>query len=264
MMDMKTMKNIFNILLLGLMVTTVCSCNDEIEYSPGEPSPFAESKVFFSKDNAYDLILGVYDTEVTFFLERTDASSALSVPLEASGYDQNVFTVPASVEFAAGETKKEVKIQVKNMEVFTDYSLKKIAIPSELVNPYKDFSAISLNVLKEDYVPFAKGMYTSNFFGDEWEMVLEYSALLDLYRFQDLYVEGYDFLFKWDGGETMTMQPANIETGYVHPSYGMVTAKTVATKYFADSETLAFQYNWTVSAGSFGSYTEYFEMTEKY
>ena len=52
MMDMKTMKNIFNILLLGLMVTTVCSCNDEIEYSPGEPSPFAESKVFFSKDNA--------------------------------------------------------------------------------------------------------------------------------------------------------------------------------------------------------------------
>ena len=84
MMDMKTMKNIFNILLLGLMVTTVCSCNDEIEYSPGEPSPFAESKVFFSKDNAYDLILGVYDTEVTFFLERTDASSALSVPLEAS------------------------------------------------------------------------------------------------------------------------------------------------------------------------------------
>jgi hypothetical protein len=27
---------------------------------------------------------------------------------------------------------------------------------------------------------------------------------------------------------------------------------------------MAFQYNWTVSAGSFGSYVEYFEMTEKY
>ena len=144
---MKTMKYIVSILLLGLIATTVCSCNDEIEYSPGEPSPFAESKVFFSKDNAYDLILGVYDTEVTFFLERTDASSALSVPLEASGYDQNIFIVPASVEFAAGETKKEVKIQVKNMEVFTDYSLKKIAIPSELVNPYKDYSQENVSAL---------------------------------------------------------------------------------------------------------------------
>ena len=261
---MKTMKNILGILLLGLITTVVSSCNDDINYSPGEPSPFAESKVFFSKDNVYDVILGVYDTEVTFFLERTDASSALSVALEADGYDENIFTVPASVEFAAGETKKEVKIQVKNMEVFTDYSLKKIAIPSELVNPYKDYSAISLNVLKEDYVPFAKGMYTSNFFEDQWEMVLEYSALLDLYRFQDLYVEGYDFFFKWDGGETMTMDPVNITTGYVHPTYGMITAKTQATQYDAESQTMAFKYNWTVSAGSFGSYVEYFEITEKY
>ena len=264
MMDMKTMKNIFSILLLGVITTVVSSCNDDINYSPGEPSPFAESKVFFSKDNVYDLILGVYDTEVSFFLERTDASSALSVALKAEGYDENIFTVPASVEFAAGETKKEVKIQVKNMEVFTDYSLKKIAIPSELVNPYKDYSAISLNVYKEDYVPFAKGMYTSNFFEDEWEMVLEYSELLDLYRFQDLYVEGYDFFFKWDGGETMTMDPVNITTGYVHPTYGMITAKTQATQYDAESQTMAFKYNWTVSAGSFGSYVEYFEMTEKY
>ena len=261
---MKTMKNILGILLLGLITTVVSSCNDDINYSPGEPSPFAESKVFFSKDNVYDVILGVYDTEVTFFLERTDASSALSVALEADGYDENIFTVPASVEFAAGETKKEVKIQVKNMEVFTDYSLKKIAIPSELVNPYKDYSAISLNVLKEDYVPFAKGMYTSNFFEDQWEMVLEYSEILGLYRFQDLYVEGYDFFFKWDGGETMTMDPVNITTGYVHPTYGMITAKTQATQYDAESQTMAFKYNWTVSAGSFGSYVEYFEITEKY
>ena len=39
---MKAMKNILSILFLGLIATTVCSCDDEIDYSPGEQSPFAE------------------------------------------------------------------------------------------------------------------------------------------------------------------------------------------------------------------------------
>jgi hypothetical protein len=72
-------------------------------------------------------------------------------------------------------------------------------------------------------------------------------------------------LFKWDGGETMTMQPANTPTGYVHPSYGMVTAKSQVTKYDAESQTLMFQYSFTIPDGrTFGSYVESFGMTEKY
>lgn len=261
---MKNIKNILGILLLGLIATTVCSCDDEINYSPGEPSPFAESKVFFAKDNVYDHILGISDTEVSFFLERTDANGALTVDLTAEGYDPEIFIVPASVEFAAGETKKEVKIQVNNMEMFTNYSLKKISIPADLVNPYKDYSAISLNVYKEDYAPYAKGVYTSTFFGDEWEQLLEYSQILDTYRFSDLYVEGYDFFFTWDGGTTMKLKTTDTATGYVHPSYGMVTARAVATLYDAATETMKFQYNWIVSAGSFGAYVESFAITEKY
>lgn len=261
---MKAMKNILSILFLGLIATTVCSCDDEIDYSPGEQSPFAESKVFFSKDNVYDHILGFSDSEVSFFLERTDASSALTVDLTAEGYDPAIFSVPASVEFAAGETKKEVKIQVSNMEMFTDYSLKKIAIPADLVNPYKDYSAISLNVYKEDFAPYAKGVYTSTFFEDEWEQVLEYSPMLDTYRFSDLYVSEYDFFFTWDGGSTMTLKTTDTATGYVHPSYGMVTARAIATLYDPSTDTMKFQYNWIVSAGSFGAYIESFVITERY
>lgn len=261
---MKTMRNILSILFLGFIATAVCSCNDEIDYTPGEPSAISESKVFFSEDNVYDFILGVSDSEVSIFLERTDASGALKVDLLAEDYDAAIFSVPSSVEFAAGETKKEIKIQVNNMEMFTNYSLKKLSIPSELVNPYKDYSAVSLNAYKEDYAPFAKGMYTSNFFGDQWEQVLEYSPILGLYRFSDLYVTDYDFLFTWDGASTVKMQTAKTQTGYVHPSYGMVTAQFQASKYVEETQTLMFQYAWTVSAGSFGSYVETFAITEKY
>lgn len=261
---MKTMKNILSILLLGFITMTVCSCDDELNYSPGEPSACVDSKVFFSEDNVYDYILGVADNEVSFFLERTDASGSLKVDLLAEGYDETVFSVPASVEFAAGETKKEVKVQINNVEMFTTYTLKKIAIAPELVNPYKDYSAVSLNVYKEDYAPYAKGMYTSTFFGEEWEQVLEYSPILDLYRFSDLYATDYDFFFTWDGGATMTMQTTKTQTGYVHSTYGMITAEIQATKYDAENQTFKFQYKWTVSAGSFGSYVESFVVTEKY
>lgn len=261
---MKTMKNILSILFLGFIAMTVSSCNDEIDYTPGEPSAVTDSKVFFSKDNVYDFILGVYDNEISIFLERTDASGSLKVDLLAENYDAAVFSVPSIVEFAAGETKKEVKIQVNNVEMFTNYSLKKLSIPSELVNPYKDYMTVSVNVYKEDYAPFAKGMYTSTFFGDQWEQVLEYSSILNLYRFSDLYVADYDFLFTWDGASNVVMQTTKTQTGYKHPSYGMVTAEFQASKYVEETQTLMFQYKWTVSAGSFGSYVESFVITEKY
>ena len=71
-------------------------------------------------------------------------------------------------------------------------------------------------------------------------------------------------MFTWDGASTVKMQTTKTQTGYVDPKYGKVTAQFQASKYVEETQTLMFQYAWTVSAGSFGSYVETFAITEKY
>lgn len=69
-------------------------------------------------------------------------------------------------------------------------------------------------------------------------------------------------LAPWDGGAKFTCLVAKLPTGIVHPSYGMVTAECQNTAYREAEQTFLFQYKWTVSAGSFGSGIDSFEVTE--
>lgn len=69
-------------------------------------------------------------------------------------------------------------------------------------------------------------------------------------------------LAPWDGGAKFTCLVAKLPTGIVHPSYGMVTAECQNTAYREAEQTFLFQYKWTVSAGSFGSGVDSFEVTE--
>ena len=118
----------------------------------------------------------------------------------------------------------------------------------------------------DDYEPFLKGTYYSWFFKTTKEMTLEYSPSKELYRFKDCWVPGYHVTFRLDP-ETMEFEmTANFFTsGYVHPTYGMVTAEVYGggsyNSFDPTTMTFKFAYNWTVSAGSFGAGYDTFQIT---
>ena len=258
------MNKIFKLALCAVVALGFTACTEEVDYTPAQQSAVEDSQVYFMASNSSAPVMQKDDTSFSVLVGRANGGSAQSIPVIATNPNADIFTVPATIEFAAGETEKELVIQTSaKMELAKSYYLK-LEIPEEFVNPYKEqenHPILIMSVLKEDYEPYAVGTYTSNFFGSSWKQEMEYSPALDMYRFPDLWADGYDVEFNWDG-ETIKCAKTTVKSGYVHKKYGMCSATVEATAYREAQNAFLFQYKWTVSAGSFGSYVDQFILEE--
>ena len=123
---------IFMLATMALVSMGIASCSSDDDYAPGKPA--GSNDVYFTNEASQAIELTA--TSFTITLGRADAGSAISVPL-VQRQVASVFTVPATAEFAAGQTETEVTIQVSSdAEPFTDYQLR-LAIPEEYTSPYK-------------------------------------------------------------------------------------------------------------------------------
>lgn len=79
------------------------SCTaDAPEYTPAEPQ--ASPEVYFSlSDTELTYKVGESDTEITFPIYRTDDAAAASYPVTVTCSNANLFNLPATVDFEAGE-----------------------------------------------------------------------------------------------------------------------------------------------------------------
>jgi hypothetical protein len=267
-------------LVLGF---TACNKND-YEYEPGKEAATDNLALYF--DDEENLTLALADNEVEITLNRVDTEGELTVPLIVNTAPDFV-TVPETATFAAGEDKTTVKLTIgEGMEAFTKYLIK-ISIPEEYTQPYDEDSGspvYSFTITKEDFATVAKGVFTSTVaWKSSWENDLEFSNFLNLYRFPDLIASGTHIYFHFDmdaeGNQEFYFTDASgnhitkFSTGYIHPSYGEMTA-TVNEGYdmgydeFVDEETgqpvNEFYWVWkiTVSAGSFGENYQTYDVTE--
>lgn len=278
------MKKLFNNIFIALAVLALgfSSCTDECDYTPAKPSAVETNDYYFDAAQPASEILALTDSAYVVTVERVDATAEQTIEINAVA-DEDIFTIPETVTFAAGETKAEIVIALSDkMEPFKNYKFE-LSLPEEIVNPYKDDnnSLCIVSLMKEDYVPYAKAEYVWGFInGLSHEQEIEYSAMLNQYRMKapwadpvaaDLYVnyvgygaeDGQDVCFTINE-ETgaIVVSPASIKTGVVHPSYGSVTANFEAG--VVKEGALLFQYKWTVAAGSFGSYVDQVNINELY
>lgn len=260
------------------------ACSDDITR---EPSPIANpnsTNVYFSKENSSSPVLGINATSFDIKVSRGKADKEQTVSLLTENVYNGIFEIPSSVTFAAGEAQKSITINVKDMELMKSYHLA-INVDGEQTSLYskqiiingKDttvvYPRIELNVLKEDFAPYAKGTYSDLFFaaGDDyesWNATLEYSPSTKIYRFKSCWVDGYDVTFKWDGSAKVTMVGTTsgtfvyVATGSVHSKYGMIYAYYSGCTYDSATKKFTFPITWRVSAGSFGDYPDYFTITQ--
>lgn len=267
---MKTFRYIYGILMSFLAIATITSCSEEVEYTPASPAAVETSEYYFTSGTETAITIGTDDKTIVAEINRANTEGEATIDLIVANPNEKLFTIPTSVKFADGEATAEVVIEVSDdLEFFKDYQFS-LQIAEKYTNPYiaeNNNPKLHFTVQRDDYTPFAIGMYNSWFWEEEWEAVLQYSPSLDLYRFKGCWGYGYDVTLKLDP-ETLEfeMTADAFASGYVHPSYGMVTAEVYnkgAANYFdPETETFFFAYKWTVSAGSFGTGYDSFTVTE--
>lgn len=272
-----------NILFIAAAaILTFAACEKEPVYVPGNPTGDNDN-VYFSEMNAGSVVLAADANQFTVLVSREDSTSALSVPVDAWASVPELFTFPASVEFAAGQSTAEyVVTTASGIEMFKDYAVR-LSVSDEYTHAYDSldvYPRYAATVVKEDYVPYAEGMYFDLFFtGQGWPITLEYSAILDMYRLADVWAplgtgSTTDLTFSWDGAETVKMSADSYSTGVSYGNYGNVTVVsndeyygTIPAGWVSESavEGFIFDFKWTVSAGSFGTgYPQLYVMTEMY
>lgn len=267
-----------NIILMALAVAAFAACEKSVPYEPGAPMNLDNPNVYFSAYNSTKTVLASDATEFEVAILRDDVETALTLPLKSACPYEGLFTVPETVEFAAGVDSVSFKVQVSDkIEMFKDYQLY-ISIPEEYTHAYLPSETTGprfiANVVKEDYVPYADGYCLElALIGKAYERTMEYSALKEEYRIQDAWNGGTTLTFKWDGATNVTVEK-QYASGLTYGSYGPVTLKTEAAAFatipadYLGKELPAFEFQfwYTVSAGTLGTapFPYYFVPMKKY
>jgi len=272
------MKNISKILMsVGVLALMFTACSEDFpERTPSYLPEDGTMQVYFPKTNKSALEVETVDTTVSIMVSRVDSTSGATIGLTEVSDPDNVFTVPANIKFVPGQKNATVVVKFPLLTFFKKYTLE-IKLQESYTNPYTintiGTTSFILKVTQSDWVDYATGTYKSDFFEDEWAQTLKFSNLLKRYKFSNLWADGYDCSFTWDGSSVVvpigTVNSAGlfgIPTGYIHSKYGMVTAATdsssVVTFYTPETKTFKFEREWTVALGSFGFNSEYFTIEE--
>jgi hypothetical protein len=275
---MKIINKIGAIFLAIIALNVFVACDDEdIVRNPSPEANPNSNRVYFPEQTSEQLVLGIADTSAPITIAREVSDKALTVTLTIVGNE--AFSIPQTVSFDAGDSDTTFTLSVGEIELMKNY-LVILKIDESQTNPYDSlynvtkFSTLSLNILKEDFVPYADGTYASEFFEESWPATLEYSPATELYRFSDCWMPGYDVLFKWKGTEVSIQGTLNssgthiyLPTGYEHPSYGMISAyysQENINYYDEATKTFTFPITWIVSAGQFGAYNDTFTIETEY
>lgn len=270
------MKKLNILAALSFVLMILVSCSEEITREPSPEFNTSSNKVYFPKQES-KLIVPISAETIDVQIARKVVKDALTVGLKYSNTYADFFKGPETVTFAAGDSLASIKITLGSIELMKEYLFSISVADVNQTDPYTVsdvYPVIAMNVLKEDFAPYAEGKFTSGFFEDSWDQILEYSPATKLYRLSDLWVAGYDVKFSWDGTAAVTpvggtFKPAStaykpaFQTGYVHSKYGMVWAIfNGANTYDATTKTFSFPITWRVTAGSFGVYTETYTITK--
>ncbi|MEG1403726.1 hypothetical protein [Bacteroides sp.] len=257
--------------LLTCVIALLCTaCEEDItrEVSP-ETNPDA-SNVYFSSKNTASPVLTIDQSSFDVIVSRKKTDKEISVGLTSAGIHKNLFQVPSSVTFKAGEAEKVITVKTGDIELMKKYPLT-IEVEASQTTPYAQqdvYPRIELNIVKEDFAPYADGSYVCEFFESEKNTILEYSPSTDTYRFKNCWVAGYNVTFKWDKKTTIKMigtvsgDFTVVVTGYVHSKYGMVSAFYSKPSYDEATKKFTFPITWRVSAGSFGEAYDYYSISK--
>lgn len=192
---MKNMSKYIMFAMLGVFSWMMASCSDDIER---EESPIVSPDcqgVYFLESNQYSYELDPAVTSITLKVGRDKKDAAVVVPIKVITNEGDVFVIPSSVSFAAGESEAAIEVTFSKAEVGTLYSLE-LTFDAEFINPYKGQSVADADIQRIKWEKIGMGVYVdgtiATFFGVQPMAVGVEIEKADLgtsskYRFRDAY-----------------------------------------------------------------------------
>lgn len=255
------MKNLLKYAFAFVASALVLSaCTDEYEYTPAD----AYDGVYLTADaKSFTFTPADESQEFTFKVVRPHGGAAESISLTS---DNELFTVPATVDFEAGQTEAEVTVSC-SLEAGQSETLN-ITLPEGTYDLNYFSGSFSFNV-SCDYIWEDAGtaiFYERSFTGADKQVAVSHAVGTNMYVLKSVYASGYDFTFTLDE-DYNALSCEDFVSGYSHPTYGMVTYyyRPDSGCYFVnDGYEFEICHIATVSAGSFGLKSNYFDWVEGY
>lgn len=246
------MKNIFERLALMLLsLTLFAACQEDEGTDPGHDSTPVASVYEYAVGDGYNAdndcrfrVATNSATQEVYYLAQLDEEKK-ALNMTDQQYADYVVEKGTKIEVKASS---DADVYVKNLHGLYDITVVAVKGNTKTLQSFQ-FSGI-------DYKPLGQGTWTSSFFSDAWKVDVEYSAVGNRYRIKNVYKNGYGFSFSPNDSNVTVYPNGAIETGYVHARYGMVSISDQGSTYDAASKTFTFNFNFTVSAGSFGAASE--------
>ncbi|WP_418983962.1 hypothetical protein [Alistipes sp.] len=244
-------------LFIFLATALFASCDDDVTRDPSPVTPEDCQDVYFPADNPASAELAPDDNQFTLSVTRTEFTQEANVPIHVSTTAPEAFTIPETVHFAAGQEEAELVIGTEQMKPFVTYQLT-ITVDEAFADYYTErpygTAVYTLKLMKSDWAVVDEGVMTCPLFKNPWRQSLEYSAILDQYRFPEAWGED-DFTFTWDKGAEF--HPVGIENGnqiqfYIgdyEPGAPMYFLCAKTCPYDAATKTFTIVADWYVGGG---------------
>lgn len=193
-----------------------------------------------------------FDVEII----RAQHSEAATVPVVLTDTTKSeLFTAPANISFKAGEDRANVTVQVGNITPGTTYAIT-LSLPEaetalggtqvRKILIEKDYTYTSLGKGYIESTSMAEGEETYK----TWDVEILKADQTTWYKAIDLFEEGKDIILKVDQNNKIMVDK---QAAWTDSGYGTVS---VAGKGKLENGIMTLKLEHTVSAGSFGEYTE--------
>ena len=252
------MKSTIYKLMMMLSVALFMACSEDEGTDVGSDSTpkvtiyqyTVESPYNVDNDTRLRFAVNNKATSLYYLVEETAEQEAHVESLGENGYNDYIVQNGTKVEFADGEQTADVV--VTGLKGY--YTITAVAVNGNTkTSASTTFVGIDWTLVKT--VEAQMNIFT----GETIETELQYAPILDRYRVVDPWGTGVSIVFAWDGGRNVVFDRSSIATGWMHPNYDEVTfnPSSGSSYYWDEEKVFVFTGTWTVSVGSFGTYSGY-------
>lgn len=188
---MKSINKLFGIFGVLCVLLGISACSEEAKYTPAEM--LTNAQIYFPTTMSSQVDLKNDGTSFDIEVSRVKSDDAISVALSAVD-ESGMFTIPASVSFAAGEEVAKITIGYDPAELgFDAYKPITLTINDEtLTTPYGTSSYTFKAGIPSPWISLGKATFMDGFlFANAYQVELQQNELEpSMYRLVDPYSQG--------------------------------------------------------------------------
>lgn len=190
------MKN-FLYIIAGVLMFSFAGCDSDDKWKPGPEDNSGSMKVYFSSENSYKNVFNAGITELDIVVKREITTASASVPVKVVS-KADVFSIPATVNFAAGESTSILKVSFPNPEFDEAYFFTIEIDGAEYIDNYSQLDGayrLTSSVTIENWVVFAEPTFKFTSYFDDFQATILYNANTGQYKIEDYLKSGASLVF---------------------------------------------------------------------